>query len=116
MQTHNRTDPKLAFWINEYLLHHEKESMANLGVMSTAMREVAESQDEIGWVDFFTRQGINQNHPDSECPLCTGGKQHEWQQLDNTIHTTPHPHLAFTMAVPELHPAPPHQRVPMQTR
>ncbi len=27
--------------------------MANPGVMSTAMREVAESQDEIGWVDFL---------------------------------------------------------------
>jgi hypothetical protein len=27
--------------------------MANLGVMSTAMREVAESQDEIGWVEFL---------------------------------------------------------------
>jgi hypothetical protein len=53
MRTHNRTDPELAFWINEYLLHRGQESMANLGVMSTAMREVAESQDEIGWVEFL---------------------------------------------------------------
>ncbi len=27
--------------------------MAHLGVMSTAMREVAESQDEISWVEFL---------------------------------------------------------------
>jgi hypothetical protein len=49
MRTHNRTDTKLAFWINEYLLHCRQESMANLGVMSTAMREAADSQDKIGW-------------------------------------------------------------------
>jgi hypothetical protein len=53
MCTHNRTDLKLAFWINEYLLHLGQESMANLGVMSTAMREVAESQDKIGWIEFL---------------------------------------------------------------
>jgi hypothetical protein len=53
MRTHNRMDPKLAFWINEYLLHRGQKSMANLGVMSTAMRVVAESQDEIGWVEFL---------------------------------------------------------------
>jgi hypothetical protein len=53
MQTHNRMDPKLAFQINEYLLHRGQESMANLGVMSTAMREVAESRDGIGWVEFL---------------------------------------------------------------
>jgi hypothetical protein len=52
-RTHNRTDPKLTFWINEYLLHRGQESMANLLVMSTAMREVAESQNEIGWVEFL---------------------------------------------------------------
>ncbi len=46
-------DPKLAFQINEYLLHRGQESMANLGVMSTAMREVAESRDGIGWVEFL---------------------------------------------------------------
>ncbi len=53
MGTHNRTDPELAFWINEYLLHRGQESMANLGVMSTAMRKVPESQDEFGWVEFL---------------------------------------------------------------
>jgi hypothetical protein len=53
MRTHNRMDPKLTFWINEYLLHHEQDPMANLGVMSTVMREVAESQDKIGWVEFL---------------------------------------------------------------
>jgi hypothetical protein len=53
MRTHNRTDPKLAFWINEYLLHRGQELMSNLGEMSKAMGEVAASQDKIGLVEFL---------------------------------------------------------------
>ncbi len=56
MNTHNQTNPELAFWIKEYLLHRELVRMtilATLRLMSHAFQEVAESQDEIGWVEFL---------------------------------------------------------------
>ena len=56
MRKGNQTDTELAFSIREYLLHRGQVKMANLAIirpMSTAMKEVAESQDEIGWVEFL---------------------------------------------------------------
>jgi hypothetical protein len=56
MNAHNQTNPELAFWIKEYLLHRGLVGMTNLATlppMSHAFQEVAESQDEIGWVKFL---------------------------------------------------------------
>jgi hypothetical protein len=56
MKQRNQTDPELSFWINEYLLHSGQVQMTNLTTlhpMSPAFREVAESQDEIGWCKFL---------------------------------------------------------------
>jgi hypothetical protein len=49
-------DTKLAFWIREYLLHRGQVQMANLATlrpMSVALREVAMSQDMIGWIELL---------------------------------------------------------------
>jgi hypothetical protein len=56
MKRCNQTDPELAFWTNEYLLHRGQVGMNNLTTlcpMSPAFWEVAESQDEIGWCEFL---------------------------------------------------------------
>jgi hypothetical protein len=56
MKRHNQTDPELAFWINEYLLHRGQVQMTNLTAlrpMSPAFWEVTKSQDEIGWCKFL---------------------------------------------------------------
>ncbi len=56
MQKHNQTNSKLAFWINEYLLHRGQVQMTNLVIilpMSAAMYKVTQGQDKIGWVEFL---------------------------------------------------------------
>ncbi len=56
MRRGNQTDTELAFWIWEYLLHRGQVQMVNLATlqpMSAALREVAESQDRIGWAEFL---------------------------------------------------------------
>ncbi len=50
MKRQNQTEPELAFWINQYLLHRGQVQMINLATprpMSPAFGEVAESQDRI---------------------------------------------------------------------
>jgi hypothetical protein len=56
MMKHNQTNPELAFWVNEYLLHRGQVQMINLTTlqqMSTAFKEVAEDQDRVGWGEFL---------------------------------------------------------------
>jgi hypothetical protein len=56
MRRGNQTDTELAFWIQEYLLHRGQVwtvNLATLRPMSAALREVAESQDRIGWVELL---------------------------------------------------------------
>jgi hypothetical protein len=59
----NQTQPKLAFWITEYLLHRGQVHMANLATlqpMSPALKEVAASKDMIGWCEFLRGKVSNQ--------------------------------------------------------
>jgi hypothetical protein len=56
MTKRNQTNPELAFWVKEYLLHRGQVRMINLTTlrqMSTAFKEVAEGQDGIGWGKFL---------------------------------------------------------------
>jgi hypothetical protein len=56
MHKQNQTDSKLAFWINEHLLHRGQVQMTNLVMiwkMSAAMYKVTQGQDKIGWVKFL---------------------------------------------------------------
>jgi hypothetical protein len=56
MRQQNQTDTELTFWIQEYLIHRGQVQMTNLATlrqMSAALREAAESQDMIGWIEFL---------------------------------------------------------------
>ena len=53
MNQDNRTDPALAYWIEKYLLLRGCNSFASMGTMNTSLRQAAESQDLIGWVEFL---------------------------------------------------------------
>ena len=49
METGNRTDPEIAYWVPKFLLLRGSTRFGSLGAMSTAMQRLANSQDEIGW-------------------------------------------------------------------
>jgi hypothetical protein len=55
MHEHNRIDAKLAYWIEKYLLFCGTRTMRYLtqDLGSSQMRDVAASQDAIGWVEFL---------------------------------------------------------------
>jgi len=48
----NNTDEELAYWIPKYLLTRGTKPFAEMGDMSVSMRELATSQDKIGWRRF----------------------------------------------------------------
>jgi hypothetical protein len=52
METNNKTDPELIYWIPKYILMRNNKRFAQLGRMSQKMRALAESQDKIGWRNF----------------------------------------------------------------
>ncbi len=98
MKRRNQTDPELAFWINEYLLHRGQEQMTNLATlhpMSPVFWEVAEIQDEIGWCKFLQGKVSTkiQKLQGAHCILAgTNINGHDWmkhfiQQLVEISHT-----------------------------
>jgi len=48
----NNTDEELAYWIPKYLLMRGTRPWAEMGDMSVKMRELATSQDKVGWRRF----------------------------------------------------------------
>ena len=48
----NNTDEELAYWIPKYVLMRGNRPWAGLGDMSDKMRELATSQDKVGWRRF----------------------------------------------------------------
>ena len=52
MHQRDNTDEELAYWIPKYLLLRGSRKFAELGAMSPGMREIAISQDLIGWRNF----------------------------------------------------------------
>ena len=53
MAADNRTDSEVAYWIIKYLQFRGERTMSSLGPMSPAMAKAAESQDQIGWIEFL---------------------------------------------------------------
>jgi hypothetical protein len=56
MNRSHQTEPELAFWVIQYLLHRGQVRMANLAMlrpMSKTLQEEAKSQDLIGWDKFL---------------------------------------------------------------
>ena len=49
MVADGRTDMELAFWLYYYIKLRGRKRFATLGPMSTALRDAAKSQDDIGW-------------------------------------------------------------------
>jgi hypothetical protein len=52
METDDKTDPELIYWILKYILMRNDKQFAQLGHMSQKMHALAESQDKIGWRNF----------------------------------------------------------------
>jgi hypothetical protein len=52
METDGKTDPELIYWIPKYILMQNNKQFTQLGYMSKKMRELADSQDKIGWRNF----------------------------------------------------------------
>jgi hypothetical protein len=52
METDNRTDPELMYWIPKYILMQNNKPFSLLGYMTKKMCTLAESQDKIGWRNF----------------------------------------------------------------
>jgi hypothetical protein len=48
----SRTDPELAYWIPKYILMRGNKPFLTLGYMSSKLKVLAESQDQIGWRNF----------------------------------------------------------------
>ena len=53
MQQDNRTNSKIIYWLPKYILFRGSRNWSSLGTMSKPMRDIAESQDEIGWREFM---------------------------------------------------------------
>jgi hypothetical protein len=52
METDNKTDPELIYWIPKYILMRNNKQFSQLGHMLQKMGALAESQDKIGWRNF----------------------------------------------------------------
>jgi hypothetical protein len=52
LDTDSRTDPELAYWIPKYILMRGNKPFLTLGYMSSKLKALAESQDQIGWKNF----------------------------------------------------------------
>jgi hypothetical protein len=52
LDTDSRTDPELAYWIPKYILMRGDKPFSTLGYMSSKLKALAESQDQIGWKNF----------------------------------------------------------------
>ena len=53
MQRDNRTNSEIAFWLPKYILFRGSRNWRSMGPMSKTMRDIAESQDQIGWREFM---------------------------------------------------------------
>ena len=49
----NNTEPELAYWLPKYILMRGNKPFSEMGDMSNKMRELAQSQDKIGWRKFM---------------------------------------------------------------
>ena len=49
MQQYNRTNSKIAYWLPKYIFFRGSRSLESLGPMSKTMKEIAKSQDRVGW-------------------------------------------------------------------
>ena len=47
------TDQELAYWIPKYILMWNNKPFANMGLMTTRMKALAQSQDKIGYCNFM---------------------------------------------------------------
>lgn len=52
MEKDNATEPELAYWMHKYILMRGCKLWWEMGDMTTPMRELARSQDTIGWRRF----------------------------------------------------------------
>jgi hypothetical protein len=52
LDTDSRTDPELAYWIPKYILMRGDKPFSTLGYMSSKLKALAKSQDQIGWKNF----------------------------------------------------------------
>jgi hypothetical protein len=52
LDTDSRTDPELANWIPKYILMRGNKPFSALGYVSSKLKALAESQDQIGWKNF----------------------------------------------------------------
>ena len=48
----NTTEPELAYWLPKYILMRGDKPFSEMGDMSNKMRELAQTQDKIGWRKF----------------------------------------------------------------
>ena len=48
----NKTESELAYWLPKYILMRGDKHFSEMGDMSNKMREIAQSQDKIGWRKF----------------------------------------------------------------
>jgi hypothetical protein len=53
METDNKTDSELIYWIPKYILMRNSKQFAKLGHTFQKMHALAESQDKIGWRNFL---------------------------------------------------------------
>ena len=45
----DKTNPEIAYWVPKYILFRGTKRFEDMGYMSPMMRELARSQDKIGW-------------------------------------------------------------------
>lgn len=53
MNKNNATNREIAHWVSKYILFRGTRKFENMGMMSAHMKEIAQSQDKIGWRNFM---------------------------------------------------------------
>jgi hypothetical protein len=66
METDQKTDPELIYWIPKFILMQNNKPSSQLGYMSDKMHALAESQDKIGW-QHFTEGYISTHFYNIQC-------------------------------------------------
>ncbi len=52
MARDSKTNPEILYWIPKYILMRGIKSLSDLGIMLPQFKDLAHSQDLIGWRDF----------------------------------------------------------------
>ncbi len=95
-----KTNPEIVYWVPKYILFRGTKRFEDMGHMSPMMRELARSQDKIGWRNFMEGRISTHFYSIQNYHLAFGDSQ--WGGLDKALHLQDFTHHSLTVDLSEL--------------